>query len=149
MYELMSLAFKTDSTRVATFALAPDGDNRSFGEIGIPEGHHDLSHHQNNEERIAKIERIDRWYSEHFAKFLQSLEDTRAIDGNSVLHNTRIVYGSGSADANRCICVRFRMSTFGYSANWRGSTVMKKRRNSMPTSSIARCCRCRLRSPSV
>jgi hypothetical protein len=101
MYELMALAFKTDSTRVATFALAPDGDNRSFAEIGIPEGHHDLSHHQNNEERIAKIERIDRWYSEQFAKFLQNLENTRDVDGNSVLHNTRIVYGSGNADGNR------------------------------------------------
>jgi hypothetical protein len=101
MYELLALAFKTDSTRVATFALAPDGDNRSFGEIGIPEGHHDLSHHQNNEERIAKIERIDLWYSQQFAKFLQTLEDTRDVDGNSVLHNTRIVYGSGNADANR------------------------------------------------
>jgi hypothetical protein len=101
MYELMALAFKTDSTRVATFALAPDGDNRSFAEIGIPEGHHDLSHHQNNEERIVKIERIDRWYSEQFAKFLQNLEATRDVDGNSVLHNTRIVYGSGNADANR------------------------------------------------
>ena len=101
MYELLALAFKTDSTRVATFALAPDGDNRSFAEIGVAEGHHDLSHHQNNEERIAKIERIDRWYSEQLAKFLQTLEDTRDIDGNSVLHNTRIVYGSGNADANR------------------------------------------------
>ncbi|MBC7367376.1 MAG: DUF1552 domain-containing protein [Undibacterium sp.] len=101
MYELLALAFKTDSTRVATFALAPDGDNRSHAEIGIPEGHHDLSHHQNNEERIVKIERIDRWYSEQFAKFLQSLEDTRDIDGKSILHNTRIVYGSGNADANR------------------------------------------------
>jgi hypothetical protein len=101
MYELLALAFKTDSTRVATFALAPDGDNRSFGEIGIPEGHHDLSHHQNNEERIVKIERIDLWYAQQFAKFLQTLEDTRDVDGNSVLHNTRIVYGSGNADANR------------------------------------------------
>ena len=46
MYDMMVLAFQTDSTRVATFCLAHDGDNRSFGEIGIPEGHHDLSHHQ-------------------------------------------------------------------------------------------------------
>lgn len=101
MYELLALAFKTDSTRVATFALAHDGDNRSFSEIGIPEGHHDLSHHQGNQERIDKISKIDRWYSEQFAKFLTQLEEARDIDGNSVLHNTRIVYGSGNADANR------------------------------------------------
>ena len=101
MYEMLALAFKTDSTRVATFALAHDGDNRSFGEIGVPEGHHDLSHHQGNQERIDKIAKIDRWYAEQVAKVLQSLEDARDIDGNSVLHNTRIVYGSGNADANR------------------------------------------------
>ena len=101
MYDLLALAFKTDSTRVATFALAHDGDNRSFSEIGVAEGHHDLSHHQGNQERIAKIARIDRWYSEQFARFLQDLESTRDVDGNSVLHNTRIVYGSGNADANR------------------------------------------------
>lgn len=101
MYDLMALAFKTDSTRVATFALAHDGDNRSFGEIGIPEGHHDLSHHQGNQERIDKISKIDRWYSEQFARFLGQLEEAKDVDGNSILQNTRIVYGSGNADANR------------------------------------------------
>jgi len=101
MYDMMALAFKTDSTRVATFALAHDGSNRSFGEIGVFEGHHDLSHHQGNQERIAKIEKIDRWYAEQFARFLKDLEETRDIDGNSILQNTRIVYGSGNADANR------------------------------------------------
>ena len=101
MYDLLALAFKTDTTRVATFALAHDGDNRSHSEIGVVEGHHDLSHHQGNQERIDKISKIDRWYAERFAKFLQQLEEARDIDGNSVLHNTRIVYGSGNADANR------------------------------------------------
>ena len=52
-------------------------------------------------ERIAKIEKIDRWYAEQFARFLKDLHETRDIDGNSVLHNTRIVYGSGNADGNR------------------------------------------------
>src|SRR5262249_28648955 len=48
MFEILLLAFQTDSTRVATFLLAHDGSNRSFAEIGIPEGHHDLSHHFEN-----------------------------------------------------------------------------------------------------
>jgi hypothetical protein len=101
MYDMLALAFKTDSTRIGTFTLAHDGSNRSFGEIGVFEGHHDLSHHQGNLERIAKIEKIDRWYAEQFARFLKDLHETRDIDGNSVLHNTRIVYGSGNADGNR------------------------------------------------
>ncbi len=101
MYDMMLLAFKTDSTRVATFVLGHDGDNRSFSQIGIAEGHHDLSHHQNNEERIDKIAQIDRWYVERFAGFLRRLDATEDVDGNSLLHNSRIVYGSGNADGNR------------------------------------------------
>ena len=101
MYDMMLLAFKTDSTRVATFVLGHDGDNRSFSQIGIAEGHHDLSHHQNNEERVDKVAQIDRWYVERFAAFLRRLDATEDVDGKSILHNSRIVYGGGNADANR------------------------------------------------
>ena len=101
MYDMMLLAFKTDSTRVATLVLGHDGDNRSFSQIGIAEGHHDLSHHQNNEERIEKVAQIDRWYAERFAGFLRKLDATEDVDGKSLLHNSRIVYGSGNADGNR------------------------------------------------
>ena len=101
MYDMMALAFQTDSTRVATMIMGHDGDNRSFSEIGITEGHHDLSHHQNNAERVAKVATIDKWYVTQFARFLQKLESTQDVDGNSLLHNTRILYGSGNADGNR------------------------------------------------
>ncbi len=101
MYDMMLIAFKTDSTRVATFVLGHDGDNRSFSEIGITEGHHDLSHHQNNPERVEKVAQIDRWYVEQFNRFLLRMENTPDVDGNSLLHNTRILYGSGNADGNR------------------------------------------------
>jgi len=101
MYDMLLLAFQTDSTRVATFVLGHDGDNRSFSEIGITEGHHDLSHHQNNAERIEKVAQIDRWYVEQFNRFLVKLDQTPDVDGNSILHNSRILYGSGNADGNR------------------------------------------------
>jgi hypothetical protein len=101
MYDMLLLAFQTDSTRVATFLLGHDGDNRSFSEIGIAEGHHDLSHHQNNPERVAKVALIDKWYADRFAAFLQKMDATKDVDGHSLLHNSRIVYGSGNADANR------------------------------------------------
>lgn len=100
MYDLMVMAFQTDSTRVASFCLAHDGDNRSFSHIGIPEGHHDLSHHQNNPDRVAKVGKIDLWYVQQFAAFLTKLRDTKDVDGNSLLHNSMIVYGSGDADGN-------------------------------------------------
>lgn len=101
MYEMMLLAFLTDSTRIATLMTAHDGDNRSHEEIGIPEGHHELTHHQNRQDRIAKVARIDRWYIERFARFLQRLDAVNDVDGQSLLHNSMIVFGSGNADGNR------------------------------------------------
>lgn len=101
IYDLILLAFQTDSTRVATLLLAHDGSNRSFDQIGISEGHHDLTHHQNRKEWIEKVADIDRWYVRQFAKFLEKLHQTKDVDGNSLLHNSMIVYGSGNADANR------------------------------------------------
>ena len=101
MYDMMALAFQTDSTRVATFLLAGDGSNRAFPEIGIPEGHHYLSHHRNKEDMVAKVAEIDLWYMKQFARFLEKLDQTKDLDGNSLLHNSMIVYGCGNADGNR------------------------------------------------
>jgi hypothetical protein len=101
MVDIMLLAFQTDSTRVATLLLAHDGSNRSFDQIGISEGHHDLTHHQNRQDWIAKVADIDLWYVGQFARFLEKLQQTKDVDGKSLLHNSIIVYGSGNADANR------------------------------------------------
>ena len=101
MFDTMLLAFQTDSTRVATMLLAHDGSNRSFAEIGVPEGHHDLSHHGGNEEKIKKISDIDQWYVKQLAGFLGKLRDTKDVDGKSLLDNSMIVYGGGNADGNR------------------------------------------------
>jgi hypothetical protein len=101
LYDLLILAFQTDSTRVATFLLAHDGSNRSFDQIGISEGHHDLTHHMNRKDWIDKVADIDLWYVKQFARFLEKLHQTPDADGKSLLHNSLIVYGSGNADANR------------------------------------------------
>ncbi len=101
MYDMLALAFQTDSTRISTLLLAHDGSNRSFAEIGISEGHHDLSHHRNRPEWIEKVASIDHWYAKQFNKFLEKLDSIKDVDGNSVLHNSMIVYGGGNADGNR------------------------------------------------
>lgn len=101
MFDLLVLAFQTDSTRVATLLLAHDGSNRSFAEIGIPDGHHDLSHHFDDPEKIRKVSEIDLWYVKQLAQFLDKLEATKDTDGKSLLHNSMIVYGGGNADGNR------------------------------------------------
>ena len=101
MFDVLVIAFQTDSTRVATLMLAHDGSNRSFDHIGIVEGHHDLTHHRNNPEWIGKVADIDQWYVRQFATFLGKLENHKDVDGKSLLHNSMIVYGSGNADGNR------------------------------------------------
>lgn len=101
MYELIALAFQTDSTRIVTFPVAWEGSNRPFPELGIVEGHHYLTHHSGDEEKILKVAKIEKWYMERFASFLRRLEAMEDPDGNSVLHNSMIVYGSAVGDGNR------------------------------------------------
>jgi hypothetical protein len=101
MFSMLTLAFQTDSTRVATFLLAHDGSNRTFPDIGAPDGHHELSHHGNKADMMEKIGAIDQWYARQFAWFLEQLDQTMDLDGNSLLHNSMIVYGCGNADGNR------------------------------------------------
>jgi len=101
MFDMLLLAFQTDSTRVATMLIAAEGSNRTFTEIGIAEGHHNLTHHRNDPELIAKVQQIDLWYARHLGNFLAKMEQTKDVDGQSLLHNSMIVYGSGNADGNR------------------------------------------------
>lgn len=101
MFDMMLLAFQTDSTRVATFLLANEGSNRAFEEIGIAEGHHFLTHHQNNKDMIDKVAEIDLFYAKQLGRFLSKMSATKDVDGNSLLHNSMIIYGSGNSDGNR------------------------------------------------
>ena len=98
MMDLLVLAFETDSTRVASFLLAHDGSNRSFKEIGVPDGHHSISHHQKNPEALDKLAKIDLFYSRQFAYLLEQLQSRKDVDGKSLLHNSMIVWGGGLAD---------------------------------------------------
>lgn len=101
MYDLMVLAFQTDSTRIATMMLGHDGDNRPYPQLGVADGHHNISHHQEKPELLEKIARIDRHHVEHFARFLEKLDAARDVDGHSLLENSLIVYAGGNADPNR------------------------------------------------
>lgn len=100
MFDLLAIAFETDTTRVATFMLANEGSNRSYPMIGVNDGHHHLSHHQNKEDWIASIKKIDKYLVTHFAKFLEKLKNTSEADGN-LLDHSMIVYGSAISDGNR------------------------------------------------
>jgi hypothetical protein len=100
MYDMIVLAFETDSTRIATLILSHDGSNRPYPQIGIDEAHHELSHHGGKPEKLDKLAKIDRFHVEHFAKFLDKLAKAKDHDGNSILHNSMIAYTGGNADGN-------------------------------------------------
>jgi hypothetical protein len=100
MYDLMALAFRTDTTRVCTFMLANEGSNRSYRHVGVDSGHHELSHHRSDREKIDQIEKIDRFLADEFARCLKGLKETPEGTG-SLLDNCMILYGSGLSDGNR------------------------------------------------
>jgi hypothetical protein len=101
MFDLMVLAFETDSTRVITFLQSHDGSNRTFPEVGVNEGHHGLSHHRGKEDALGKLAKIDRFYMEEFAYFLRKLRERQDADGKSILHNSVILWGGGLRDPDR------------------------------------------------
>jgi len=100
MYDLLAIAFQTDSTRVATFMLANEGSNRSYRSVGVNSGHHELSHHRNDEEKIDQIKKIDRFLADEFGRFVKHLKNIKEGSG-SLLDNCMIMYGSGLSDGNR------------------------------------------------
>jgi hypothetical protein len=99
MFDLLALAFETDTTRVATFMFANAGSNKSYPAIGISEGHHDLSHHSGNPQKHAKLARINTYHVEQLAYLLEKLRSLP--EGNAtLLDHSMILYGSGISDGN-------------------------------------------------
>jgi hypothetical protein len=99
MFDLLTLAFQTDMTRVATFMLGHEVSGRSYPEIGVPDSHHPVSHHQNYPEKLAKLAKINTFHVEQFAYFLEKLRSTPDGDG-SLLDRSILLYGSGISDSN-------------------------------------------------
>jgi hypothetical protein len=99
MSDLLALAFQSDLTRVATFVFANDGSNRSYRTIGVPDGHHDLSHHAGDPAKQEKILRINQFHTAELAYFLGKLTSTPEGDG-TLLDHCIVVYGSGISDGN-------------------------------------------------
>jgi hypothetical protein len=100
MLDIMALAFQTDTTRVATCMFANEGSNRAYRNIGITRGHHELSHHQNNQENLRQIRDINRFHVQQFAYLINKLKSIPEGEG-SVLDNTMLLYGSSLADGDR------------------------------------------------
>lgn len=101
MLDLMVLAFRSDSTRVCSLMFANDVSGRNFSFIdGVQGGHHELSHHENNQEKIAQYQKINRWHVGQFAAFLEKLRGVQEGEG-TLLDQSLIVFGSSMSDGNR------------------------------------------------
>ena len=100
MFDLQVLAYQADLTRVITFMMAREVSTKPYPEIGVPDPHHPLSHHQNDAEKLAKMAKINSFHTSLFAYYLNKLSATREGNG-SLLDHLMIVYGSGMSESNQ------------------------------------------------
>jgi hypothetical protein len=99
MFDLMALAFQADITRISTFMMAREVSYRTFPMLGISEGFHPASHHQNNKERLENLTKINTYHVSLVAHLLERLKATPDGDGN-LLDHSLILYGSGMSNSN-------------------------------------------------
>ena len=99
MFDLQLLAFQTDLTRVFTYVMVRESSVRSYPEIGVPDSHHPLSHHQNNPEKLVKQAKLNIFHMQQLASFLEKLQATTEGD-HTLFDTTMLLYGSGMSDSN-------------------------------------------------
>jgi hypothetical protein len=100
MCDMLVLAFQADVTRVATFVFANESSNKSYPDLGVNEGHHELSHHGRDPEKIRKVRLINQFHVGQLAYLLKRLKGIREGDG-TLLDHCMIAYGSGNSDGDR------------------------------------------------
>jgi hypothetical protein len=100
MTNMITVAFQADLTRVVTFLVTHEGTSRAYREIGIPDGHHPLTHHRNQLPLMEKVAQINTYHMVQFAGWIEKLKASKEGDA-SLLDNSMIVYGAGLSDGNR------------------------------------------------
>jgi hypothetical protein len=99
MYDLLVLAYQADVTRVFTFMVAREESNKTYPQIGVHDGHHATSHHQNRADKIEKLVKIQQYHIGLFSKFLEKMQNTPDGDG-SLLDHSLVMYGSNMSNSN-------------------------------------------------
>jgi hypothetical protein len=100
MLDLQILAFRSDLTRVISFMISKEQSARPYPQVGVPEAHHPLSHHNDIPELVEKMSKINRYHTTLFSRYLKKLRETPDGDG-SLLDHMMILYGSGISNSNR------------------------------------------------
>jgi hypothetical protein len=99
MFDLLALGFSADITRVFTFMMGREVSNRTYTQVGVTEGHHAVSHHQNKAEKLEMLARIQAFHIGLFGEFLAKLDGIPDGDG-SLLDNSMLLYGSNMSNSN-------------------------------------------------
>ncbi|HXG88835.1 MAG TPA: DUF1552 domain-containing protein [Vicinamibacterales bacterium] len=99
MFDIQLLAYQGDVTRVVTFMLGREFSGRTYPEIGVPDAHHPISHHQRDPVRMEKCAKINHYHASLFAYFLDKMKNTPDGDG-SLLDHTAMLYGAGMSEGN-------------------------------------------------
>jgi hypothetical protein len=100
MTDMITVAFQADMSRVLTFLVTREGTSRPYREIGIPDGHHPLTHHMGKQDLLDKVTLINEYHMQQFARWMTKLKSTQEGD-STILDNSMIVYGAGLSDGNR------------------------------------------------
>ncbi len=115
MFDLQVLALQTDMTRIITFMMSREVSPRTYPELGIPDPHHGLSHHQNRPVQMEKLAKLNRHHIEQFAYFVGRLAETPDGDG-SLLDHMMMLYGCGISDGNQHLHVNLPIVLVGGAA---------------------------------
>ena len=100
MYDMVRLAFETDSTRSVSLMLdSVNSPALEFGEVKTSDGYHNLSHHGKSKEKLSQLKTIDEWHMKLLAELFTDLQNIRE-DGEPLLDRTMILYGSNLGNAN-------------------------------------------------
>ena len=135
MADLQVLAFQADITRFSTFVFANEGSNRSYKFIGVPEGHHDISHHGGDKEKHEKIKKINEFHLEHLVYLIQKLKSVKEGNG-CLLDNMMLLYGSGIGDGNRHNHDHLPILLFGKAGGQLNPGRHIKYKNDMPIANL-------------
>ncbi len=101
MLDIMALAFWSDASRVSTFMFGNSVSNRNFSFLpGVNDGHHSISHHMDDEKKLAQYVKITQWHMEQYAYFIEKLKSMKEGESN-VFDNSMIMFSSDLRDGNR------------------------------------------------
>ena len=99
MFDLQTVAYQADLTRVITFMLSREASQRTYPQVDVSEPHHNISHHGNDPAKKAMNARINLYHATLFSKYIEKMKNTPDGDG-SLLDHSMIFYGGGMGDGN-------------------------------------------------